>query len=127
MSYLNQNPLGAFLESERIQRNMTLRKFADWIGVSHSTLSRYINHDELPAPDLDSLIRISEKTGVGLLELIRLSYPQVEQPLINLDAQILANRIQQLPPDARIMVETLIDGAVLRQHALYKYDESKRV
>lgn len=103
-----------FIRKEVHDRAWTQRFAAETFGVSKTTIYRWLN--EAPSqddaiPDLETLRKISEATGVQMQTLFCLIYPD-DCPGINLDAQVMTDKIAQLDPATQNMIDALIDRAL---------------
>lgn len=89
--------LGDFIEQEMKQRgNISLRAFAEEIGVSHTTLANHIKHPDT-RPSLDFLERLSDKTGASLNVLIMLASPALaKKSAISARALLFAQEFDKL-------------------------------
>ena len=106
------NKLGAFIRTEIEQRNLSASEFARLVGTSHTTINR-LTSDAPPEPKLSFLVKLAEATSVDLCTLVLLAVGN--HPAPNLDAQVLADRIEALPPELRDMVDTFIYGVLLKK------------
>ncbi len=91
--------LADFIETEMKDRNMGVREFARFVGVSHSTLSKHLTRKRnRPVPREDLLVKLSDATGVNLLTLFALAYPGVAaRTALSPRAMLLAQRFEKLP------------------------------
>lgn len=72
------NELKAFLQSELKRRDISMRQFADMVGVSHATISRLVAPDtEEVNVSLEFLLKLSKTTGTPLTLLIKMVDPEV--------------------------------------------------
>ena len=65
---MNQQKIGAFLKQLRNEKNYTQEQFAEKIGVTRRTVSRWENGNNLP--DISVLIEIADFYEVDLRELL---------------------------------------------------------
>ncbi len=65
---MNQQKIGSFLKELRKDKNLTQEKFAEIMGVSNRTVSRWETGSNLP--DLDILIQIADFYEVELREIL---------------------------------------------------------
>lgn len=70
------NLLREFLKQERQKRGMSLRNFADMIGISHSYLSRLesgvdARSGNKVSPTLDIMIQIANALDISIIDLLR--------------------------------------------------------
>lgn len=54
--------LQQFMLAEMQKRNMSMRQFADLLGVSHSTLSRFLDNRDRTKPSFDMLVSLARIT-----------------------------------------------------------------
>lgn len=65
---MNQQKIGSFLKELRKEKNMTQEQFAELMGVSNRSISRWETGSNLP--DLDILIQIADYYDVELREIL---------------------------------------------------------
>ena len=65
---MNQQKIGSFLKELRKEKNITQEKFAEIMGVSNRSVSRWETGSNLP--DLDILIQIADFYEVELREIL---------------------------------------------------------
>lgn len=65
---MNQQKIGSFLKELRKEKNLTQEKFAEIMGVSNRSVSRWETGSNLP--DLDILIQIADFYEVELREIL---------------------------------------------------------
>lgn len=65
---MDQQKIGCFLKELRKEKNMTQEQFAEIMGVSNRSVSRWETGMNLP--DLDLLIQIADYYGVELREIL---------------------------------------------------------
>lgn len=88
---------------------MTIRQFAKFAGVSHSTVVRLMAEESDHTPDLDSLIKIAKATNIDVFSLIAMVKPN-DTPDIDPEARILAQQIVTLSNTKRDMLATFLSG-----------------
>ena len=66
---MNQEIIGKFIAALRKEKNMTQEQFAEKLGVSNRSISRWENGKTMP--DLSMLPIISEELGVSVAELLK--------------------------------------------------------
>lgn len=114
MSEQKYTTLKQFLNDQLDTRKMSVRTFGDLVGISHEVITRFRNSDpsdDVGYPSLQTLIRLSEGTGISLNTLIQISYPELRRVDIDIDARLMAEEIAQLSPDDRRIVEKFIRNA----------------
>lgn len=108
---MEQNKLREFLLNEIRKRDMSVRQFAEFVGVAHSTINRMLDERGDSTPTLDSLLKISDATHTDLYSLLSIAFPDVVQKnALSADARIIAQRIEQAPEHVRKAIETLLAG-----------------
>ena len=65
---MDQKKIGRLLRELRIEKNLTQEEFAEIIGVSNRSVSRWENGANLP--DIDLLLIIAKYYGVGIGEIL---------------------------------------------------------
>lgn len=108
------NTLADWILEEMATRDMSQRKFAELVGVSHATLDRILRpkREEDKYPSVQTLIKMSRKTGTDLCTLIALVSP--EDAHIDAEARVIAQRIAALPPDKQSQIDTFLLGLALQ-------------
>jgi plasmid maintenance system antidote protein VapI len=97
MSAKKPMSLGEFLAEDMARRKMTMREYAAWLGVSHSTIGNHINGRSRGVRE-PFLARLSEKTGVSMVTLRALADQGfAEQVGLSARALLLAERFDKLP------------------------------
>jgi len=104
--------LDQFIESEMKKRGMSLREFAKLIDISPSAISKYLNSASERGVSIDFMVKLARGTNTDLSSIVAMVYP--DDTTINPQARILAERIINLPPDKRQMVESLLLGMSLQ-------------
>jgi transcriptional regulator with XRE-family HTH domain len=111
MPFLNY--LADFLHEEMQKRNMSNHAFAEFIGVSHTTINRLVDveHKDNNYPSIEFLIKLSRATKVNIRDLITLVAPEdtytdtVEPPRF----MPLSERLERLPERYRQVIEMIAD------------------
>jgi transcriptional regulator with XRE-family HTH domain len=110
--------LGEFILEEMRRRGMSAREFADLVGVAHTIVNKFLNHGisemygdrKVGQPSLDFLEKLSRATNTDICYLISLVAPEavrVTNP--DIDALALSRRIEQLPDNAKEVIDAIID------------------
>jgi transcriptional regulator with XRE-family HTH domain len=98
-----------FLQGEIDKRHMSYTAFADFLGLSTSTITRILDEKNPRNPGLDVLIILAKKTNTSLGVLVEMAYPDVaNETRLSPTASVLAQRIENLPQDLRLAIEALI-------------------
>lgn len=108
--------LGAFIHAEMVHHNMTAREFADFVGVTHSTINKFLNHGisntyggkQVGDPSIEFLVKLSKATHTDICTLVALVAPDVSNT--NARAHIIAERISRLPPEQQDMMDSFLLG-----------------
>gem|GEM_PF-5893467 len=114
MNYSNES-LRAFVleEMKRLGGGydpLSLRKFAELMDVSPSTLLRVIEKGSQVRPTVEVLAKLSAATGKSLEAIIALSYPEVaslSQP--SASALLVAQDFEKLPEEAKRVIRGVIN------------------
>lgn len=99
-----------FINQEMKRRDMSMRQFAEFVDVSHTTISRTLDPQEPTNPSIDFLRKLAKATGVSFLSLLALVIPEEEMVDIDTNVRVLAERIARLPEHKREMAETFLLG-----------------
>lgn len=100
------NLLAAWMMDEMQARRMSQREFAEFVGVSHVTISRAVSSaEDPPEPSPDFLIRLARATHTDVLALFLLAYPEAA-PLANdsAAARLAGDQFEKLPSHVQIVV-----------------------
>lgn len=104
-----------FLNDQMIQRQMSARQFAEFVGVNHALINKFRNNvpsEEVGYPAMHTLKKISDATGVSLLSLISLTFPDVKNIGGSIEARVLAEQFSQLAPDDQAVARGFIRDAL---------------
>lgn len=101
-----------FIQSEIKQRNMSVRQFAELVGVAHTTISRLIDPSHAILPTLELLNKLAKVTHTDIRDLVGLIYLDDADP--DPEAEILATQISALPPEEREFIRTYLLGVSVR-------------
>src|SRR5690349_15404006 len=82
----------------------SLREYAEFVGSTHPTVSKYVN-DPHKAVQWEFLVQLSSATKTDIGTLARYAAPEVAFDPVP-SSRIIAERINQLPPDFR---KTIMD------------------
>ncbi len=102
--------LADFLQTERQRRSWSIRDFASAAGLDHTTLSKLLRSTNPPTPALDTLVCLSRALNVSLVVLLKLTFPDLPGIEVSAESLLLAERVQQLTPDQRAVVDALLRG-----------------
>lgn len=104
-----------FLTQEMNKRGLSVHAFAQFLGISHQTLGRYLEYTPGSAeyPKIEALVKISKALDTDLGGLVAMIEPSRSR--ISPSILLLAERIQRLSPEKREMVDALILGLAFKQ------------
>lgn len=113
----NLEPFRNFLLDEIKKRDMSVREFAKWVGLTNTTINKYLDARDGRIPTIESLVALAQKTGTPIDTLLAMIYPDIDSRLIRTDDKTieLVQKIVQLPPEKREIVEAFIIGTILQQ------------
>jgi transcriptional regulator with XRE-family HTH domain len=110
--------LGNFVLTEMTRRQMTAREFANFVGVTHTTINRLLEHGvgdkSVNDPSLDVLDKLAKATSTDICSLVALVKPDTAR--ISPFARMLAERIERLPADKREFLDTYLIGLSLKEN-----------
>lgn len=93
--------LGAFIREQMRFRNQTERAFAQMCNMAQATVNSYLSESP-PTPTIDTLIKISDGTGIDLLTILALTFPQIGNRLdVPPDVMLLARALVGLPDNLK--------------------------
>lgn len=122
---MKQLTLGEFIQSEMKTRRLSIRKFAELVGVSHKVVAKFRYHGINPIynkrpvgePSLDFLAKLARATSVDLCALVGLIHSEVVQK--DADRQILLdqimNQVRVMTPDLVEQTATYIVGVLAQR------------
>lgn len=102
-----------FIIEDMTRRKMSLREYADFLGVTHPTVSRYA-HDEHKEVQWDFLLKLSRATRTDIGYLARLAAPDVAFENVP-DTNLIAERINQLPLTYRKTIIDMVEALLAQQ------------
>jgi transcriptional regulator with XRE-family HTH domain len=80
--------------------------------VSHQTVNRVLDERYESGPSADTILKISEATGVSAVTLFEMAYPEARQAsALSADSRALAQRIERLPPELKAAIIAILRGA----------------
>lgn len=104
--------IAEFIKQDMKQRGMSIREYADFIGSTHPTVSKYIeggNHIQW-----GFLVSLSRATHVDIGTLARYAAPEVAFEDVP-DTRAIMDRINRLPPTYKKTIIEMIDGLLYQQ------------
>ncbi len=100
------NRIAEYVDREIKRREISIRGFAELLGLHHNTVIRYLNGEE---PTLDFLVKLAKATGADLIALIDLAYPGIiDQNRPSARAILYAQQLDQLPDEVREVIFKMI-------------------
>jgi transcriptional regulator with XRE-family HTH domain len=107
----SETTLGEFIDQEIRQRQMSVREFAELVGVTHPTILKFREHGkkDVGSPSIEFLILLAKATNTSLVALLAMAFPDAA-PLLQVDPAtlILSQRIQRLPDHIRQAIDDLL-------------------
>jgi transcriptional regulator with XRE-family HTH domain len=107
----SETTLGEFIDQEIRKRQMSVREFAEFVGVTHPTILKFREHGkkEVGSPSIEFLIMLAQTTNTSLIALLAMAFPDAA-PLLKVDPAtlILSQRIQKLPDHIRQAIDDLL-------------------
>lgn len=104
---------GDFLQEEIDKRHQSLREFADMVGVTHQTISKFLDYGkkDVGYPSMDFLAKVSKATNTDIRTIVSLVLPEAVITQ-SVDAVVLAEKISRLPKEKQEIIDALINGKV---------------
>lgn len=102
-------PFQEFLRGEMKRRDMSMREFGVFVGVSHSTIPRLMDASDPTQPSLDFLIKLALSTQTDIRYIISLVAPEAILA-IGVDSLTLLSEISKLPKHKQAIVHQLISA-----------------
>jgi transcriptional regulator with XRE-family HTH domain len=101
--------LGEFILAQMHQRDMSAREFARFVGVSHQTISRFLDYGEKDVgyPSVDFLFKLAEATDTDIGVLMRMLKPDYDE--FDPQLMVIAQGLADLTPQERTVIETFIN------------------
>lgn len=104
---------GDFLRGEMRKRNLSNHKFADLLGVSHTTINRLVEFGkkETNYPSMEFILRLAKLTNTDVGRIIAMIDPEIPYniPDMNPKSVLLAQQIDQLSDKQRQVIEAMIE------------------
>ncbi len=106
----SETTLGDFIDQEIRKRQMSVREFAEFVGVTHPTILKFREHGkkDVGSPSIEFLM-LAQRTDSSLVALLAMAFPD-SVPLLKVDPAtlILSQRIQKLPTHIRQAIDDLL-------------------
>lgn len=106
------NQLADFINEEMKRRDMSIRQFADFLGVTHPTVSKIIDPRDPKRPSLEFLIKLADVTQSDIRDLVAMVAPEVAGESANVAA--LSARFRRLNKEQQEIIDRLIAGFALQ-------------
>jgi hypothetical protein len=111
---MNKVTLSEFIVQDMKDRGMeSLREYAEFLGITHPTLSKYVN-DPSKSIQWEFLVKLSSKTKTDIGVLARYAAPEVAFETLP-DTNIIAERINRLPGEFRKTILDMVDAYLAQQ------------
>lgn len=94
---------------------MSAREFAQFVGVSHKTINKFLNHGtkDVGQPSVDFLIKLSKATNTDLCAIMALVAPDAVDSVDDVEARMILSRIRRLGSDEQRIIEAFIVNTAL--------------
>lgn len=120
MTETKPTTLGGFIHAEMVRRDMSAREFAEFVGVTNSVINKFLNHGlsktyagkPVGDPSVDFLVKLARATHTDICTLMALIAPDVTAR--KAEAEIIADRILNLPTEQREIVDTFLRGLAIK-------------
>lgn len=107
--------LRQFILEQMNQRDMSARQFADLVGVSNNTISRFVDQTERDPgnPSAEFLLKLAKATNTNPITVFGLAYPELQAGAKEVTGQdfdtiLLIERFNKLPPHLQDAIRTII-------------------
>lgn len=110
---MSMQTIREFVIEDMERRMMSYREYAEFLGVTHPTVARYIN-EEKKSMQWDFLVKLSGATKTDIGFLARLAAPEVAFEDVP-DATIITQRINQLPSIYRKTIIEMVNALLAQQ------------
>lgn len=102
--------LSGFIQSEMQKRNMSARQFAQFIGVSHGTINRFLDFGtkDVGYPSVDFMFKLAKATETDVGTLMAMIEPNPAP--IDPETLAVAQQFQQLSEAERKLIFAAIRG-----------------
>ncbi len=92
---------------------MSVRQFANFIGVSHTTILNVLEMSDSDRPSFEFLVRLAKATNIDIRELAAMAAPDLVNTTGSASAAVLSARIQRLNDEQKKIIDRLIAGFTL--------------
>ena len=103
------NEFQKFLNAEMKNRDMSMRQFAEFVGVPGSVITRIMDQNSPTKPTVDTLAKIAIATSVDIRYIVGLVAPNGIQN-VSTDAMTIMCQINRLPKDKQAVILQVIES-----------------
>lgn len=104
------SPFQQFIEAEMKNRKLdSLRRFAEFVGISHQTMNRLMRPTNPEMPSRRTLAKIAEATNVDIRFIVGLVEPDSIRGIAT-EADVLADKISRLPKRDQDAIRAMVDS-----------------
>ena len=111
---MESTEFGKFIVEYINKHNITLNKFAQQMGTSHTTIDRWLAGKT--EPSLKQLSKLASATGTDVCYLVYMLYPEA-RPKRSPEVVRLADDIAGLPADMQKIIQSLLIGFIVQQRS----------
>lgn len=106
--------IGQFIRDEMKKREITSgRRFAELSGIP-ATIINELRNDKPRELELGTISKLSDFTGVSMVTLLGIIYPDAIALDIDAETRLDAERIRQLPPNKKALARGYIADAYMK-------------
>lgn len=111
--------LAEFIMSQLKERDMSMRRFAQFIGVSSTTISNALNPNKNIMPGTDFLTKLADATNTDIGVIVSMAFPELTS--LDTATMLLAIQIKELPEAQQATIRQLMKGMLME----HRRDEDK--
>lgn len=102
--------LAEYIEGYIRDQGLTVREFAQKCGLSHTAVNRILHNNSAYRPNVISLYKIAEATGINLVTLIKMSYPEEFEKVEEEPSTVeqLAEAFEKAPPHIQEIILKIV-------------------
>jgi transcriptional regulator with XRE-family HTH domain len=100
--------LAEYIQAYIKEHSLTIREFSRNCGLSHTMINGIMN-DPKPKPSLDTLEKISNYTGIKLISVLKMAYPEsfdVDESEVTSD--VVAQAFKNAPENVQDVILRLV-------------------
>lgn len=110
--------IAEFIRQDMERRGMSLREYADFLGSTHPTVSKYISESGHHV-QWDFLVRLSRATNTDIGILARLAAPELAATYEDFPTpEMVLQRLKQIPVEMRRTFLEMIDAYLAQKNRL---------